>query len=120
MSLTSGQSLTVRTAPGSGTSIDDTVLVLFDNAGIEVAFSDDSNGLFAEIVGYDVVASGTYTLLVAGYDTTCLGTYALTVDIDPDDMLVVRRHPAAPAKLIPIRDNGPSAKKVDLLLLGDA
>lgn len=41
------------------------------------------------------------------------------VDIDPGANDVVRQTAPAPARLIPIRDNGPSADRVDLLILGD-
>ena len=42
-----------------------------------------------------------------------------SVDINADAPEVVRRQDAAPAKPIPIRVNGPSADKVDLLVMGD-
>jgi len=42
-----------------------------------------------------------------------------TADIDTDAMDVVRKQAPAPAKPIPIRVNGPSPDKVDLLILGD-
>jgi len=42
-----------------------------------------------------------------------------TVDVDPDAQDVVRKQDPAPAKPIPIRVNGPSSEKVDLLILGD-
>ena len=44
---------------------------------------------------------------------------AWTVDIDPDAMDVRREKRPAPAAPIAIRNNGPSAQKVDLLILGD-
>jgi hypothetical protein len=44
---------------------------------------------------------------------------AWSVDVDPDALDVVRKQEAAPAKPIPIRVNGPSPDKVDLLILGD-
>jgi hypothetical protein len=46
-------------------------------------------------------------------------TLAWSVDLDADGPDVVRRQPAAPAQPIPIRVSGPSAGKVDLLILGD-
>ena len=42
-----------------------------------------------------------------------------SVEINADAPEVVRRQDAAPAKPIPIRVNGPSADKVDLLVMGD-
>jgi len=42
-----------------------------------------------------------------------------SVDIDPDAIDVLREQRPAPAKPIAIRRNGPSAEKVDLLILGD-
>ncbi len=42
-----------------------------------------------------------------------------SVDIDPDAQDVVRKQENAPATPIPIRVNGPSSEKVDLLVLGD-
>jgi hypothetical protein len=42
-----------------------------------------------------------------------------TIDIDPDDMLVVRKTAPAATPTLSILNNGPSADKVDLLLLGD-
>ncbi len=42
-----------------------------------------------------------------------------TVNIDPDDMLVVRKHPPPAAELIAMEKNGDPANKVDLLILGD-
>jgi hypothetical protein len=42
-----------------------------------------------------------------------------TADIDPSAQDVVRKQGAAPAPLIPIRVNGASPDKVDLLILGD-
>lgn len=42
-----------------------------------------------------------------------------SVDVDADAPDVVRKQPAAPAKPIAIRVNGPSPEKVDLLILGD-
>ena len=42
-----------------------------------------------------------------------------SVDIDANGQDVVRKQEAAPAKPIPIRVNGPSADKVDLLVMGD-
>jgi hypothetical protein len=42
-----------------------------------------------------------------------------TVDIDPAAQDVVRKQGPAPAPLIPIRVNGASPSKVDLLILGD-
>ncbi len=44
---------------------------------------------------------------------------AWTVDVDPDAQDVIRKPGPAPAKPIPIRVNGPSSDKVDLLILGD-
>ena len=44
---------------------------------------------------------------------------AWSVDIDTDSPEVVRKQEPAPAKPIPIRVNGPSAEKVDLLVMGD-
>ncbi|TWI66270.1 peptidase M64-like protein [Pseudoduganella lurida] len=46
-------------------------------------------------------------------------TLAWSVDVDTDAPDVIRKQPPAPAKPIPIRVNGPSAGKVDLLILGD-
>jgi len=42
-----------------------------------------------------------------------------TVDVDTDAQDVIRKQDAAPAKPIPIRVNGASPDKVDLLVLGD-
>ena len=42
-----------------------------------------------------------------------------SVDIDPASTDVVRKQPRAPVEPIAIRENGPPAKKVDLLILGD-
>lgn len=42
-----------------------------------------------------------------------------TVDIDPDDMLVVRAHAPAPAPLMEVHNSGAPAGKVDVVLLGD-
>lgn len=42
-----------------------------------------------------------------------------SVDINADAPEVVRKQDAAPARPIPIRVNGPSADKVDLLVMGD-
>lgn len=44
---------------------------------------------------------------------------AWSVDIDTDSPEVVRKQEPAPAAPIPIRVNGPSADKVDLLVMGD-
>ena len=44
---------------------------------------------------------------------------AWSVDIDTDAPEVVRKQEPAPATPIPIRVNGPSAEKVDLLVMGD-
>jgi hypothetical protein len=44
---------------------------------------------------------------------------AWSVDVDPNAQEVVKQQAAAPAKPIPIRVNGPSAHKVDLLVMGD-
>lgn len=44
---------------------------------------------------------------------------AWSVDVDADAQDVVRAQGPAPAKPIPIRVNGPSPQKVDLLVLGD-
>ena len=44
---------------------------------------------------------------------------AWSVDIDPESQDVVRKQEAAPARPIPIRVNGPSSEKVDLLVMGD-
>jgi hypothetical protein len=42
-----------------------------------------------------------------------------TADVDTDAMDVVRKQPPAPVKPLPIRVNGPSPDKVDLLIVGD-
>jgi hypothetical protein len=42
-----------------------------------------------------------------------------SVDVDPDAQEVVKKQASAPAKPIPIRVNGPSPQKVDLLVMGD-
>jgi hypothetical protein len=42
-----------------------------------------------------------------------------TVDIDPDDMLVVRDHAPAPAPVLNIHVSGEPAHKVDVVILGD-
>lgn len=42
-----------------------------------------------------------------------------SVDIDPAALDVVRELPPAPVQPIAIRNNGPSAQKVDLLIIGD-
>jgi hypothetical protein len=42
-----------------------------------------------------------------------------TADVDTNAMDVVRKQAPAPVKPIPIRVNGPSPEKVDLLILGD-
>ncbi|MFL6711091.1 MAG: M64 family metallopeptidase [Massilia sp.] len=42
-----------------------------------------------------------------------------SVDVDADAPDVIRKHPPAPAPVLPIRVSGPSAAKVDLLVLGD-
>jgi len=42
-----------------------------------------------------------------------------STEVDTDGLDVVRKTEPAPAKPIPIRVNGPSEKKVDLLILGD-
>lgn len=44
---------------------------------------------------------------------------AWSVDVDPNAQEVVKQQAAAPARPIPIRVNGPSAHKVDLLVMGD-
>jgi hypothetical protein len=44
---------------------------------------------------------------------------AWTIDIDPDDMLVVRAHPPAPANLQEFHVSGAPADKVDVVILGD-
>jgi hypothetical protein len=44
---------------------------------------------------------------------------AWSVDVDTDAMDVVRKQEPAPARPIPIRVNGPSSEKVDLLVMGD-
>lgn len=46
-------------------------------------------------------------------------TLAWSADVDSDAMDVVRKQGPAPAKPVAIRVNGPSAGKVDLLILGD-
>ncbi len=51
-------------------------------------------------------------------DVNSFGTI-WTVDIDPDDLLVVRQPAPAAAPLIEIQSNGDPAQKVDLLILGD-
>jgi hypothetical protein len=42
-----------------------------------------------------------------------------TVDIDTDDMHVVRAHAPAPAEVLELHVSGPPSKKVDVVLLGD-
>lgn len=42
-----------------------------------------------------------------------------TVDIDTDDMLVVRAHAPAPAPVLDLHVSGEPARKVDLVILGD-
>jgi hypothetical protein len=42
-----------------------------------------------------------------------------SADVDTDAMDVVRKQPPAPVKPVPIRVNGPSPDKVDLLIVGD-
>jgi hypothetical protein len=42
-----------------------------------------------------------------------------TADIDTDDMLVIRSHPPAPARVQEIHISGAPSDKVDLVLLGD-
>ncbi len=42
-----------------------------------------------------------------------------TVDIDTDDMLVVRAHAPAPAEVLELHISGESSTKVDLVILGD-
>jgi hypothetical protein len=44
---------------------------------------------------------------------------AWAVGIDPDDMLVVRAHPAAPAPLQRLHVSGDPSHKVDVVILGD-
>ncbi|CDG81330.1 IgA Peptidase M64 [Janthinobacterium agaricidamnosum] len=44
---------------------------------------------------------------------------AWSAEVDTDGPDVIRKQGPAPAKLIPIRVNGPSPDKVDLLILGD-
>jgi hypothetical protein len=44
---------------------------------------------------------------------------AWTVNIDTDDMLVVRAHEPAPAELLHLHVSGEPASKVDLVILGD-
>lgn len=44
---------------------------------------------------------------------------AWSVDIDTDAQEVVRKQEPAPARPVPIRVNGPSSEKVDLLVMGD-
>ena len=46
-------------------------------------------------------------------------TLAWSVDVDPNGTDVLRRQGPAPARVIPIRVNGDSANKADLLILGD-
>ena len=46
-------------------------------------------------------------------------TVVWSVDIDTDAQDVVRKQAPSLSKIIPIRINGPSAEKVDLLILGD-
>ena len=46
-------------------------------------------------------------------------TLAWSVDVEPNAAHVVRVSGPAPAPLIPLRINGPSPEKVDLLILGD-
>lgn len=52
-------------------------------------------------------------------DERNLFSVAWSVDVDAAAPDVVRTQPPAPAKPIPIRVNGPSPQKVDLLVLGD-
>lgn len=52
-------------------------------------------------------------------DERNLFSVAWSVDVDAGAPDVVRTQPPAPAKPIPIRVNGPSPDKVDLLVLGD-
>jgi hypothetical protein len=42
-----------------------------------------------------------------------------TFDVDPASTDIIRETPPAPAQPIAIRNNGPSAQKVDLVILGD-
>jgi hypothetical protein len=42
-----------------------------------------------------------------------------SVDVDTDDMQVVRAHPPAPAPVLELHVSGPPAEKVDIVLLGD-
>jgi len=44
---------------------------------------------------------------------------AWSTDVDPNAQDVIRKQGPAPAKPIPVRVNGPSSDKVDLLILGD-
>ena len=52
-------------------------------------------------------------------DERNLFSVAWSVDIDTDSPDVVRKQDTAPAKPIPIRVNGPSSDRVDLLVMGD-
>ena len=52
-------------------------------------------------------------------DERNLFSVAWSVDVDAGAPEVIRKQGPAPARLIPIRVNGPSAQKVDLLILGD-
>ena len=52
-------------------------------------------------------------------DERNLFSVAWSVDVDAGAPEVIRKQGPAPARLIPIRVNGPSAQKVDRLILGD-
>ena len=69
---------------GSG-SLSDPYLRLYDSAGLEVAYNDDSGpGLDSQLF-FTPTVSGTYALDVAHYNSTGTGTYQVSVSegIDP-------------------------------------
>ncbi|MEW6365544.1 MAG: CHAT domain-containing protein [Acidobacteriota bacterium] len=65
----------------------DSYLILFDPAGREIAFSDDSAGFSNACIRRQLPADGEYLLVVCGATADHLGTYWLTVrerDHEPD------------------------------------
>lgn len=107
-----GGYLSLFTGAGSGTSMNDTELALYDSAGNFVATDDDgTTGFFSQLsfgasdpnfngetaAGVDglTLGGGTYTLVVAGYDSTFgatigaitpgtnAGSYSLTMQYVP-------------------------------------
>lgn len=61
-----GDVIDIRTDTSNG-SANDTLLYLFDNNGVRLAANDDSNGLDAEILSFELPEDGIYMIYATSY-----------------------------------------------------